>query len=71
MKDDARERERAADDGGGQDARQPGDEEDLRVDVLGKRLRPIEDVGETDAGAADERRQQAGRDRQRAEGDAA
>ena len=44
----------------------PGDEEDLRVDVVGKRNRAIERAREADVRAADERREHARGDGERA-----
>ena len=60
LEHDAGERERAADERRGQHARQPRDEENLRVDVVGVRDRPVEHRGQADARAADERREEAG-----------
>ena len=51
----------------GQHARKSGDEEDLRIHVVGKRDRPIERARQADVRAADERRRQARHQRERAE----
>ena len=66
LEDDARRGERGADEGAGQRPRQPRDEEDLRVDVVGERDREIERAPQADRRRADERREQnRGRRQQR------
>ena len=57
LKDDAGRGERGADERARQRARQPRDEEDLRVDVVGKRHRPVERAPQVDRRRSDERRQ--------------
>ena len=49
-----------------QHPRQAGDEENLRVHVVGERNRPIEDTSEADMRGADERRGQACHNRESA-----
>ena len=67
LKDDARRREGGADQRARERARQPGDEEDLRVHVVGERLREIERPPQADRGRPDERREHDSQERQRSE----
>src|SRR6185295_1718893 len=66
LHDDPRRGQGRPDDRAGEYARHPGDEENLRVDVVGKRNRAVEGAREADVGAADQRRQHARPERQRA-----
>ncbi len=68
LKDDARDREAAADQRGREHARQPGDEEDLRVDVVAKGNRPVEDPRQPYRRAADEGSDERDQQRRGAEG---
>ena len=56
LKDDARRRERRTDERAGERPRQPRDEEDLRVDVLGQRDRSIQHAPEVDGRGPHKRR---------------
>ena len=64
LEDDAGGGEAGADDDGGEHAWKPRDEEDLRVDVVGKRQRRIERAPQADRRAADERSDKAADDRE-------
>ena len=68
LEDDAGDGEAAADEQRRQHARQPRDEEHLRVDVVGERDRSIEDARQRDRRRAHERRGEARRRRDRTEG---
>ena len=56
LEDDAGARERRADQRAGERSRQPRDEEDLRVRVVGERDRPVERAPQADRRRPDERR---------------